>query len=86
MRPIKQVRRLIKNDPASATAQAFSDLILALESEAASPIKGLYQISPDDFDLAIQLLKDWRLDRFYEGKAKAFDLAYQAHDLQHPAA
>jgi len=41
MRPIKQVRRLIKNDPASATAQAFSDLILALESEAASPIKGL---------------------------------------------
>jgi hypothetical protein len=46
----------------------------------------MYQLSPDDFDLAIQLLKDWRLDRFYEGKAKAFDLAYQAHDLQHPAA
>ena len=86
MRPIKQVRRLIKTDPTSASAQAFSDLILALESEAASPIKGLDQLSPDDFDLAIQLLKDWRLDRFYEGKAKAFDLAYQAHDLQHPAA
>ncbi|NBS07908.1 MAG: hypothetical protein EBQ86_02410 [Betaproteobacteria bacterium] len=86
MRAIKQVRRIIQADPTSAAAKAFSDLILALESEAASPIKGLYQLSPNDFDLAIQLLKDWRLDRFYEGKAKAFDVAYQAHDLQKPSA
>lgn len=82
MRAIKQVRRLIQADPTSAAAQAFSDLILALESEADSPIKGLYQLSPNDFDLAMQLLKDWRLDRFYEGKAKAFDVAYQVHDLK----
>ena len=82
MRAIKQVRRLIQADPTSAAAQAFSDLILALESEADSPIKGLYQLSPNDFDLAMQLLKDWRLDRFYEGKAKAFDVAYQVQDLK----
>ena len=85
MRAIKQARRLIQADPTTAAAQALSDLILALEAEATSPIKGLYQLSPNDFDLAIQLLKDWRLDRFYEGKAKAFDVAYQAQDIKQSA-
>ena len=85
MRAIKQARRLIQADPTTAAAQALSDLILALEAEATSPIKGLYQLSPNDFDLAIQLLKDWRLDRFYEGKAKAFDVAYQAQDMKQSA-
>jgi len=31
-----------------------------------------------EFDLAIQVLKDWRIDRFYIGKAKAFDTATHA--------
>jgi hypothetical protein len=34
-----------------------------------------------EFDLAIEVLKDWRIDRFYIGKAKAFDMATHAHIL-----
>jgi hypothetical protein len=40
----------------------------------------LYQLSLADFELAITLLEEWRLDRYYIGKAKAFDVAYQAKD------
>jgi hypothetical protein len=31
--------------------------------------------------LAIQVLKDWRIDRFYIGKAKAFDTATHAQTI-----
>jgi len=41
----------------------------------------LYQLNSDEFDLAIELLKDWRIDCFYVGKAKAFDSATRAKNL-----
>jgi hypothetical protein len=31
--------------------------------------------------LAIEVLKDWRLDRFYIGKAKVFDASFHANTL-----
>jgi hypothetical protein len=34
-----------------------------------------------EFDLAIEVLKDWRIDRFYIGKAKAFDMATHAQAI-----
>jgi hypothetical protein len=36
----------------------------------------------DDFDLMIELMRDWRLDRYYEGKAKAISTALQASDIK----
>jgi hypothetical protein len=38
-------------------------------------------LNAHDFELAIELMKDWRVDRFYIGKAKAFDVATHASDL-----
>jgi len=46
-------------------------------------LRELYQLSLADFELAITLLEEWRLDRYYIGKAKAFDVAYQAKDQPH---
>jgi len=46
-----------------------------LESDIEFPIKDFYQLTIEEFELAIDLLKDWRIDRFYIGKAKAFDSA-----------
>ena len=39
------------------------------------------KLNSDDFDLAIELLRDWRIDRFYIGKAKAFDTATHAKNI-----
>jgi hypothetical protein len=44
-------------------------------------VKDLYQLDIQEFDLAMEVLKDWRIDRFYLGKAKAFDAATHAHAL-----
>ncbi len=81
MRAIKQVKKLIENNPNSKAGQTFSKLILSLESEIEFLVKDLYQLDAQEFDLAMEVLKDWRIDRFYLGKAKAFDAATHAQAL-----
>jgi len=78
MRAIKQAKKLIEQNPNSAVGQTFSKLILSLESDIEFSVKDLYSLDTAEFDLAIEVLKDWRIDRFYIGKAKAFDTATHA--------
>lgn len=82
MRSIKQIKKIIEADPKSEVGQTFAKLILSLETEQAFPMQTLYALNAKDFDLAMEVLKDWRLDRFYIGKAKVFDISYQASRLQ----
>lgn len=81
MRAIKKVKRFIEKSPISVEALTFSRLILSLESDVEFQLNELYRLNSDDFDLAIELLRDWRIDRFYIGKAKAFDTAAHAKSL-----
>jgi hypothetical protein len=52
-----------------------------LESEDGNPIQDLYKLDQQEFDIAISLLKEWRIDRFYVGKSKVFDVAFQANQI-----
>jgi hypothetical protein len=49
-------------------------------------MRQLYDLPQDEFDFAMQILKEWRIDRHYTGKAKTFDAAYHAHAVTVPAA
>ena len=86
MRAIKKARRLILNQPQSLAAKALSSLILSLENETEFSISDLYQLDLKEFDLAINLLEEWRLDRFYEGKAKLFDVSVHYREIEQSAA
>jgi hypothetical protein len=86
MRAIKKARRLILSQPQSLAAQTLSRLILSLENETDFSISDLYQLDLKEFDLAINLLEEWRLDRFYEGKAKLFDVSVHYHEIVQSAA
>jgi len=44
-------------------------------------VKDLYLLDSPDFQLAMDILQEWRLDRYYMGKAKTFDMAQQALSL-----
>lgn len=81
MRAIKKVRLLIQQEPQNQAAQIFSRLILSLVDEIDFPVKDLYVLSSADFQLAMDILQEWRLDRYYLGKAKTFDVALQALSL-----
>lgn len=81
MRAIKKVKKFIEHSPESTTGLVYSRLILSLEEEEDCCVKELYKLNAHDFELALELMKDWRIDRFYIGKAKAFDMATHASDL-----
>lgn len=81
MRAIKKARKAIELAPTSGTASTFAKLILSLENESDFSLKSLYQLNLDDFNLAMEVMRDWRLDRYYEGKTKALDIALQANAI-----
>jgi hypothetical protein len=81
MRAIKKVRLVIEQNPQDQTAQIFSRLILSLVEEVDFAMKDLYLLDTPDFQLAMDILQEWRLDRYYMGKAKTFDTAQQALSL-----
>ncbi|MEO8387842.1 hypothetical protein [Polaromonas sp.] len=81
MNAIKKARRLIAKDPTTPEAAALARLVRALESDEKFELYDLYQLDYDTFDLAIDILKEWRLDRYYMGKAKLHDLAVQVNEL-----
>ncbi len=81
MNEIKKARRLIEADPQTDAAKTLAALVRALESEEKFDLGDLYKLSYDNFNLAIDVLKEWRLDRYYSGKAKLHDLSVQVATL-----
>lgn len=86
MRALKQARKLIEKKPESPAAQALSTLVVALESETPFALQSLYQLDYDDFELALDVLKEWRLDRYYMSKVRLLDLSVQLGDMEKGAA
>ena len=81
MNEIKKARRLIETNPHSEAAKTLAALVRALESEEKFALDAMYKLSYDDFNLAINILKEWRIDRYYSGKAKLHDLSVQVAAL-----
>jgi hypothetical protein len=81
MNAIKEARKFIEKNPSHSSARTLSRLVLALESEEDFPITDLYALDMDRFTLALEILREWRLDRYYAGKARLFDISLQMADL-----
>lgn len=82
MNAIKKARKLIEADPASDSSRMLAQLVRALESEVNFELLQLYKLNYECFNIAIDILKEWRLDRYYMGKAKLHDLSVQITELQ----
>ncbi len=81
MNEIKKARKLIESNPQSGAANTLAKLVRALESDETFALADLYDLSYDDFDIAIGILKEWRLDRYYSGKAKLHYLSVQVASM-----
>ena len=77
MNAIKKTRKLIEANPVSDSAKTLARLVRALESDEQFALGDLYKLNYDNFGLAIEVLKEWRLDRYYMGKAKLLDVSVQ---------
>jgi hypothetical protein len=54
----------------------INELPLNVSPDVMTPVYSVrLQINnAEHFDLAMELLRDWRIDRFYKGRARAFNL------------
>lgn len=82
MRAIKKARRLIEAQPDNATAIVLSRLVVALESETPFELSSLYEMDYKSFELALQVIAEWRLDRYYSGKARLLGASVQLTAIQ----
>ena len=78
---IKKAQKYIAKDPYRDSAKTLAQLVLSLESAEAFPLERLYALDMDQFDLALDILKEWRLDRYYLGKARLFEVSMLAHGM-----
>jgi len=78
VRAVKKIKRIIEKNPQDQASQVFSKLITSLAEEVDFSLKDLYLLDANEFQLAMEVLQEWRLDRYYMGKAKLFDVAQQA--------
>ena len=82
MQAIKKARKIIEKDVSKPFAQLLSKLVVALESEENFQLRQLYELNPSEFDLVIEILKEWRIDRHYMSKSKTFAAAFYGADLK----
>ena len=82
MRAIKEARHLIEKSPQEESSKIMAQLVLALETEVNFAISDLYKLNRNHFDLALNILQEWRLDRYYAGKARLFDSAVHLTQLK----
>jgi hypothetical protein len=88
MYAIKQARKRISSEPESQTAACLSALVIALENKQDFPISTIYDLPYKDFELALEVMREWRMDRHYSANARyrLLDLAVQHDELQQPPA
>jgi hypothetical protein len=81
MLAIKKARKLIENNPNDAAAKIIAALVLALESETALSVAQLYSLDDKRFELALEILNEWRLDRHYASKVRLLDSSVMVQAL-----
>jgi len=81
MNALKAARQQIENDPHSDSSRSLVRLVLALQDGGSFKLGALYELDFDTFELALRILKEWRVDRFYAKKLKLFDISLQAKQL-----
>ena len=78
MNAIKAIRKHMEKNPGAPSSKALARLVASLAEEKSYPLAELYAMDYDTFEMALELLRDWRLDRYYAARLKLFDLALNA--------
>lgn len=60
---VKNIAKYIKHNPETPAAATLRDLCAALESPQAFELARIYELDKKAFDLALDLLDEWRFDR-----------------------
>jgi hypothetical protein len=70
---IQRLEKYMQSRATPAVSRELARLIEALREEKEFPLSSLYRIDYDAFELAVEVLRDWRVDRYYAKEAKLLD-------------
>jgi hypothetical protein len=82
MTAIKKIRKYLAANPTAPSSHVLVKFVLCLESEASFPLAELYRLDYDIFKLALEMLEEWRLDRYYTAKGQLLDIALQLSEIE----
>lgn len=85
MLSIKRARHLIEADPTSSDAKALAELVLALENGSTYRLEGLYELKLETFEIAVEMLSEWRLARYFGGKTKLLNAVLHMNEINEQA-
>jgi ATP-dependent protease HslVU (ClpYQ) peptidase subunit len=73
MNAIKKVRQYIARNPDTAESHVLARLAASLADEREFALEDLYEMELEAFELAVALITDWRLDRYYAARLKLIE-------------
>jgi hypothetical protein len=86
VKAIHDIRRYLSDHSDSPSAEVLSRLPATLSREESLVLSDLYALDWESFELAIDLLRDWRIDRYYADRTDLFTvpskLAARSPDLE----
>ena len=71
---IKELRKYLEKNASTEPAKILARLAVALAKDRDFPLSDLYRLPYDEFQLAVELMRDWRLDRYYAARIRLFDV------------
>lgn len=77
---LKDLEKRLLHGPADQGQTILREVVKALCLEEKFKISDLYELSLDDFELAIDTLKRWRLDRYTKTKERITELVCPPSD------
>lgn len=72
VKAIHDIRRYLNDHSDSPSAEVLSRLPATLSREDSLALSELYALDWESFELAIDLLRDWRIDRYYADSTDLF--------------
>jgi hypothetical protein len=70
---INKLEQYIRSNATPAVSLELRRLLEALKEEKEFPLSSLYEIDYEAFELAVEAMRDWRIDRYYAGAAAIVD-------------
>ena len=74
MNAIRDLRKYLLKNPTNQSAKILARLTVALANDREYLLSDLYQLPFEEFELAIAVMRDWRLDRYYASRIQLFDV------------
>jgi hypothetical protein len=70
MNTLKKLEKRLATEPANVHDTAFKNLVEALCLKEPLDMAALFELPMEDFELAVAIIKDWRLDRYTKTKER----------------